>query len=55
MDQKTPSHYRNPFLTQAMVQLNMIDTMGFGIRSMHEAQRKRYFPMPDYDITGSNV
>jgi ATP-dependent DNA helicase RecG len=38
-----------------MVQLNMIDTMGFGIRSMHETQRKRYFPMPDYDISGSNV
>jgi ATP-dependent DNA helicase RecG len=55
ISQKTPSHYRNPFLTQAMVQLNMIDTMGFGIRSMHEAQRKRYFPMPDYDITGPNV
>ncbi len=53
IEQKTPSRYRNPFLTQAMVQLNMIDTMGFGIRSMHETQRKRYFPMPDYKIDGS--
>jgi len=23
--------YRNPFLTQAMNELNMIDTMGYGI------------------------
>ena len=28
---KTPRKYRNPFLTQAMNELNMIDTMGYGI------------------------
>lgn len=44
----TPSRYRNPWLAQAMVSLNMIDTMGFGISTMTQSQRKRYFPLPDY-------
>ncbi len=44
----TPRRYRNPWLTQAMVNLNMIDTMGHGIYSMTLSQRKRYFPLPDY-------
>ena len=33
-----------------MVELNMIDTMGYGIRSIHIGQAKRYLPMPDYDL-----
>lgn len=41
---------RNPFLAQAMVNLNMIDTIGSGIKRMFTVQRKRYFPMPDYDL-----
>lgn len=48
---KTPRRYRNPFLTQAMAELNMIDTMGFGIHAMHVGQARRYFPMPDYDLS----
>jgi len=44
----TPRRYRNPWLAQAMVNLNMIDTMGHGIHSMILSQRKRYFPLPDY-------
>jgi ATP-dependent DNA helicase RecG len=47
---KTPRRYRNPFLAQAMVELNMIDTMGYGIHEMHERQAKRYLPLPDYDL-----
>jgi ATP-dependent DNA helicase RecG len=35
---KTPHRYRNPFLAQAMAELNMIDTMGYGIHEMHERQ-----------------
>ncbi len=31
--EKTPRRYRNPFLAQAMAELNMIDTMGCGIHS----------------------
>lgn len=48
---KTPRRYRNPFLAQAMAELNMIDTMGYGIHWMHQEQAKRYFPMPDYDLS----
>jgi ATP-dependent DNA helicase RecG len=48
---KTPRRYRNPFLVQAMAELNMIDTMGYGIHDMHTRQAKRYFPMPDYDLS----
>ncbi|HLN22403.1 MAG TPA: ATP-binding protein [Patescibacteria group bacterium] len=54
--EKTPSRYRNPWLAQAMVQLGMIDTMGYGIHAMTVAQRKRYFPLPDYEkSTASKV
>lgn len=47
---KIPRRYRNPFLAQAMAELNMIDTMGYGIHEMHARQARRYFPMPDYDL-----
>jgi len=52
---KTPRRYRNPFLAQAMAELNMIDTMGYGIHEMHLGQARRYFPMPDYDLNERNV
>ena len=48
---RTPSKYRNTLLAHAMVELNMIDTMGFGIYDMHRKQADRYFPLPDYDLT----
>lgn len=48
--QKTPRRYRNAFLTQAMNELNMIDTMGYGIYEIHQGQAKRFFPLPDYDL-----
>lgn len=48
---KTPLRYRNPFLMQAMTSLNMIDTMGYGIARMFKGQAKRYFPLPDYEIS----
>ncbi len=51
LHERTPERYRNPFLTQAMVSLNMIDTMGLGIRRMFLEQRKRYFPLPEYDLS----
>jgi ATP-dependent DNA helicase RecG len=43
--------YRNPFLSHAMVNLNMIDTQGGGIKRMFYTQMKRFFPLPQYDIT----
>ena len=46
--------YRNPFLVQAMVNLNMIDTAGSGIKRIYKIQRDKYFPMPDYDFSEEN-
>ena len=45
-----PAIYRNPFLADAMVELNLIDTQGGGIKRMFETQRRRSFPLPDYDL-----
>jgi ATP-dependent DNA helicase RecG len=45
-----PEFYRNRFLADAMVNLNMIDTIGSGVRRMFTKQRERNFPMPDYDL-----
>lgn len=47
---RSPEQYRNPCLTQAMVALKLIDTVGSGIRRMFIEQRKRFFPLPDYGI-----
>ena len=47
----TPRRYRNNWLAQAMVNLKMIDTQGYGIHEMFKRQRERYLPMPDYDRT----
>jgi ATP-dependent DNA helicase RecG len=48
------ARYRNPFLADAMVQLNLIDTQGGGIKRMYELQKQRSFPLPDYDLTRQN-
>lgn len=47
--------YRNKFLTEAMVNLDMIDTIGSGIRKMFFIQKDKYFPLPEYDISGNRV
>ncbi len=52
IDQDAPLEiYRNPYLAEAMVSLNMIDTQGGGIKRMFQTQRRRFFPMPDFDLT----
>lgn len=48
-------YYRNPFLVEAMRNLNMIDTQGGGIRKIFNFQRSRLFPMPDYDLSNGKV
>lgn len=53
--ERIPRHYRNRTLAEAMVSLDMIDTLGLGIRRMFLAQRRRFFPMPDYDFSQSDV
>lgn len=50
----SPPYYRNQFLATAMVNLNMIDTVGSGIRRVYDIQKKKFFPMPDYDLTEDN-
>ena len=52
--EKTPERYRNPWLVKAMVNLGMIDTMGYGIYTMLVEQRKRFFPLPDYQHSDLN-
>lgn len=47
--------YRNPFLVEAMINLNMIDAIGSGIKRMFNIQRKKYFPMPDYEFANNKV
>lgn len=46
--ERTPKKYRNRFLADAMVTLNMIDSMGYGIHKMYKSQKQRFFPLPDY-------
>ena len=47
-------YYRNPFLANAMVNLNMIDTVESGIKRIYNIQKEKYFPLPDYDLTEKN-
>lgn len=46
---------QNPFLAEAMINLNMIDTIGSGIKRMFRRQREKYFPMPDYELGHNQV
>ncbi len=55
LGEKMPRRYRNSFLVEAMVSLNMIDKMGYGIFEMNKGQAKRYFPLPDYDLSDVNA
>ncbi|MFZ5517682.1 MAG: RNA-binding domain-containing protein [Candidatus Zhuqueibacterota bacterium] len=45
-----PKYYRNQFLANAMFHLNMIDTIGGGIKKMFTLQKNRYFPLPTYTL-----
>lgn len=47
-------YYKNQFLANAMVNLNMIDTVGSGIRRVYDIQKRKFFPMPDYDLSEEN-
>ena len=55
MSDAPESRYRNPFLATAMVNLNMIDTTVSGIKRMFNIQRRKYFPLPDYDLSNNKV
>ena len=49
------SHYRNPALVEAMRNVKMVETEGGGIKKLFMQQRRRFFPMPEYDIKGDHV
>ena len=56
IEEDAPSkQYRSPFLINAMVNLNMIDTIGSGIKRMYLTQRERFFPLPTYDLKQEEV
>ncbi|MBF0107246.1 MAG: putative DNA binding domain-containing protein [Deltaproteobacteria bacterium] len=50
-----PNSYRNPWLCTAMHTLKMIDKLGSGIARMSEVQRRRFFPLPEWDIQPDRV
>ena len=54
-DDAPEEHYRNRFLATAMFNLKMVDTAGGGIKRIFNYQRERYFPMPDFDLSGGKV
>ena len=51
LHEHVPLRYRNPFLAQAVTELNMIDHMGYGILDIYSRQRQRFLPLPDYDLS----
>lgn len=55
LDDSPESIYRNPFLVEAMRNVHMVDTEGDGIKKLYEQQKKRFFPMPEYDTSNGKV
>ena len=51
LEDRAPRKYRNPFLVEAMTELNLIDQMGYGIHRMVQDQVRRFLPLPDYDLS----
>ena len=54
-DNSTESHYRNPFFATAMMNLNLVETAGGGIRKLFEIQKKKFFPLPEYELSADKV
>ena len=47
-------YYRNQLLADVMVNVNMIDTIGSGIKKMFVTQKERFFPLPTYNLENSD-
>ncbi len=54
-DDAPEEQYRNPFLSNAMVNLNLIDTIGSGIKKMFVIQKDKFFPLPEYNLENNKV
>lgn len=50
-----PTLYRNPCLAQAMLNVDMIDTVWSWIKRVFKTQRLRFFPLPSYNFENSCV
>ena len=55
IDDSPESVYRNPFLVEAMRNVHMVETEGGGIKKLFEQQKKRFFPLPEYDLRDNMV
>ena len=49
-----PPYYRNTFLSNAMVNLYMIDSNAIGIPTIFQIQQEKFFPLPSYDLSVPN-
>ncbi len=47
-------YYRNQLLVDLMVNVNMIDSIGSGIKRMFLKQKERFFPLPTYILDKPN-
>lgn len=50
LKEHSPSRYRNQLLADMMVEFRMTDRIGYGINSIYASQRRRFMPLPDYDL-----
>ena len=50
--QQPEQRYRNACLADAMVELDLMETLNRGVKGMFRKQKERFFPLPDYDIAG---
>lgn len=48
--QQPEQRYRNACLADAMVELDLMETLNRGVKGMFRKQKDRFFPLPDYDI-----
>ncbi len=42
--------YRNACLANAMVEMDLMETLNRGVRDMFRIQRERFFPLPDFEL-----
>lgn len=48
--QQPEQRYRNACLANAMVELDLMETLNSGVPRMFRVQRERFFPLPDYEL-----
>lgn len=49
------SFYRNRRLVEVMRNVKMVETQGGGIKKLFSQQKKRFFPMPEYELADNQV